>query len=290
VAAPKQAVSALPASPPRISLLTSAITISERERWESGFSYEPEACGEGNTATWDPCTNPDLDNGVQSGAVDVETFAIAAVDSCSSFGSAARTWKDRAQRKLAACESNLIEAELWSGAIARSSGWANKYLTHLDSDVLSDLPIEDAVQALACLEQALATCNCGSRGMIHATPQTVILWAQGGGLRREGNLILTINDTVVVPGSGYDGSGPQQAVDGAPVPAADGSVWAYATGMVHIRMSPIEIIPNTPDEAMDRSANRLTYWAQRTVAATFDCCLFAIEMDLRDCGIGGAGS
>lgn len=288
---PKAPVSALPATPPRTSLLSSAVVVNERDRWTAGFSYEPEACGEDATGAVDPCTvhSKALTPPTSGGSVDVEPFQIWAGDSCSALSHAARDFKARAQRKLAACESNLIENELWRGDIARASGWSNKYLAHQDSDVLSDAPLTP-INALACLEQALAQCNCGGRGMIHAMPQIVTLWTHEGMLRREGNLILTINDTIVVPGSGYDGSGPQGAVDGDPIPATDGEIWAYATGMVHIRLDPPVVIPQTHDEALNRSTNTLAFRAERIVAATWDCCHFAVSINADLCDIGGAGS
>src|SRR3990167_9544791 len=151
---PKQAVEARPATPPRINLLTSAVIVAERERWEAGFSYEPETCGGGEA--FDPCDDAiTKDETLGAGSVDVEPFWVLAPDACSSFGFAARNAKQRAARRLAACESAVIETELWRGDVARASGWSNKFLTSLDSDVVTSVPA-DPVDALACLEQGLA--------------------------------------------------------------------------------------------------------------------------------------
>ena len=292
---PKDAVRSQPAAPPILSLLSSAEVVVETERWEGGFSHEPEVCGAGVTGSFDPCVVHTKEVATGTGSIDVEPFGVFAGDSCSPYGLAARDFLGRARRKLASCESNLIESELWRGTLARAAtpDWPNKYLAHLDSDVLTDSPTTPR-RALACLEQALAECNCGSQGMIHAMPQIVTEWVAEGFLRRvtvDGREQLhTYLDTIVVPGSGYDGSGPPGVVDGPPTSAADGSIWAYATGMVHIRLAPVVVTPSSNEEALDRVTNLITYRAERLVAATFDCCHAAVELDIDLCGIGGAGS
>jgi hypothetical protein len=271
-------------------LLSSSIVVSENERWQGGFSHEPESCGTPNIGIYDPCESPTRTVDENSdGLQDVEPFIVWAGESCTSIGSLHREWKPRAERKLIACESNQIESELWRGDLSIARGWGNKRLASLDSDVLTDTATTP-VRALSCLEQALAGCNCGGRGMIHAMPQIITLWSENGLVRREGNLLLTAMDTIVVPGSGYDGSGPPPSADAAPTPAADGSIWAYATGMVHIRLDTINVIPDSFDAALNRSTNKITFIAERLVSATWDCCHFAVELDVDLCGIGGPGS
>lgn len=286
---PKEAVRALPASPPLISLLSSAEVITEPDsRWESGVSYEPEMCGNDRTGTMGVCnlTSQSKTVALGGGAVDVESFIVWAGDSCSSFGFASRDWQGRARRKLAACESRLVERELWRGELSRGHApdWPNKYLAHSDSDIVTTSQTTP-LNALACLEQALAECNCGSQGMIHATPQLVTHWASQQLVRREGNKIFTTLGTVVVPGSGYDGSGPAASAGGDPVAPA-GSIWAYATGMVHIRLGPVVPMPNNLNEALNRATNTITYYAERIVEVSWDCCHMAAEIDLDSCDVG----
>lgn len=282
----KEPVRALPAGPPAISLLSSAEDLTEPSgRWEGGVSYEPEACGLDNTGALDPCNIGSVDVALGNGSISIEPFAIWGGDSCSSFGFGQRDWKGRATRKLLACESALIASELWRGTIARSSGWDNPYLTKLGSTSITTASVEP-ITALACLEQALGNCNCGTQGMIHATRELVTYWASLSLIRREGSRLLTTMDTVVVPDAGYDGSGPQTIADGDPVVPSTGSIWAYATSMVHFRLGPIEVVPATQSEAMDPRQNIITYRAQRIVEVGFDCCHFAAEVDLPGCQMG----
>lgn len=293
---PKLAVPATPAAPPLVSLLSSADVIPEAEdRWEAGIAYEPETCGRAATGAFDPtCDNDNLSLSFTSvtDIIDIAPFGIFAGDSCSSFGYAARDFIGRATRKLASCESAKIEAELWSGAITRAGGLGNPYFATDASDLLTSGPVSP-LQAFVCLEQALSECNCGMRGMIHATPEVVSEWGSlylldqvtvdVPGRGRLTRLVSKLG-TIIVPGAGYDGSGPGVA----PVPATSGHVWAYATSMVHIRLSPTIVVPDNKTQALNRLTNFLEYRAQRIVVAGFDCCLSAAEINIPTCGIGGS--
>jgi hypothetical protein len=83
-------------------------------------------------------------------------------------------------------------------------------------------------------------------------------------------------------------------LDAAPVPPADGSIWAYATSLVEVRLGPVQDFPSTESDlrqVVDPSTNDYLFVAQQLAAVTFDpCCHAAAELDLPLCGIGGAGS
>lgn len=277
-AGPMQVVDAFPIAPPRVGLVASARTVTEPdERWTNGFTWAPENCVDAYVE--DPCVTRTSGKiiGENSDVSTFEPYVIWTGDKCSPFQE--RDYKGRAQRLLQACESKQIEKEFWAGAQAQTSGWTgNRYLAQA-TDILTGNAVAP-IDALACLEQYLADCGCGGSGMIHATRATVIMWSQMGVLMREGNLITTINGTIVVPGAGYDGSGPQG------VPAADGSVWAYATGLVEVRRSTILVIPDTYAEALDRAHNTIEFRAERMGAATWDgCCLGAVIADIPVCSV-----
>lgn len=278
-----------PAAPPRVGLVAQARIVDEPdERWVQGFTYSPDNCGESGIG--DPCgfskAIPDAE-----GNLSFDPFAVWAGDKCSSFGFESRDWQERARRQLRACESAQIEAELWGGAFAQDDeDRPNRFLASEASDVLTS-SAADAGDALACLEQGLAQCNCGQRGMIHATRQIVTEWSALNLVRRDGNQILTIHDTIVVPGAGYDGSSPLGE------PAADGSIWAYATGLIDLRLSAVFVIPRASEvdalmrEALNRDEDTVEVRAERAAAATWDgCCHFAVEIDADVCNVGGGGS
>lgn len=55
-------------------------------------------------------------------------------------------------------------------------------------------------------------------------------------------------------------------------PAPEAGVWAYATGLVQVRLDPIDAVTDIP-ATMDRTTNRQRIWAQRLFAAVFDPCV-----------------
>jgi len=279
----REPIAAPPAVPPRVGLIASAITppTEQGERWQLGITYQPENCSGGGVG--DPCGGGSKTIGPNADIVDYDPFYVWAGDQCSAFGFDAHDYIGRANRLLLASESFQIAREFWTGAQATASGWPNRFLASAASDVLSPGTGLTPIQALSCLEMGLADCNDGQRGMIHATRQVALLWAQNGLIKREGNLVLTINDTIVVADAGYDGSDP----DGNP--ATNGAVWAYATDMVTVRRGPIAVVPDKFSEAVDRSVNLIEYRAERLAAATFDgCCHLAVQIAADVCGIGGS--
>jgi hypothetical protein len=253
-------------------------------RWENGLRYAPEGCGDA-AGTVDPCSTPTKTVSFASNpaVVEAEAFGVWAGDTCSTFGWQARDYIGRAKRLLLACQGKQVENEFWSGAQAQASGWPNPRLADPVADVVTPGAAVSPEMALRCLEQALAECSCGP-GMIHATPQLVTAWAVNYLVQRQPNgQILTVLGTPVVAGAGYDGS----SRDGEP--QASGSVWAYGTGRVTVRLGDIEVIPGDLAQATDRENNTVTYRTERLAAVTFDpCCHVAARVDLELCAVGGS--
>lgn len=279
------------AAPPRVGLLSVARPIDQPEReWVNGFSFEPEACS--GAGVYDPCvTGPDVTTAVPVPANravrEFTPFPVRAYDRCSTFGWAARDWQGRATRALLAQQSFQLEKELWRGDLARSAGWSNPFLASLDTDVVATGATVE--QGLACLDASSTSCNSGQRLMIHAPRQIVIAWSALNFLRYEGGLILTANDNIVVPGAGYDGSGPPGIIGGPPTPAATGSVWAYATDIIEVRLGEVHLYGGPTPQGTNRTTNVFTTTAERLAAATWNgCCLLAASMNVTLCDIGGS--
>lgn len=272
----RNVVTAPPVQPPRYGLVASARVVPEPdEHWIGGFSWDPEACGNGGVVEvcGDNTTLPDSTN--DAGVRHYDPFVVFGEDECTTK-SGRRDRDGRARRVLEACQSRQIEKEFWTGALLKASGVAGQvveraYLTNEDDvDVLAADPV--AIRdSFAALEEARGNCSCGGRAMIHATIQTVTLLRSLDLVRREGNLILSVLDTIVVPGAGYDGSDPAGDVDGTGATA-----WMYGTSMVDVRLSSVDLTNDT-----ERLVNTTTVRAQRAAAATFDpCCLYGINVDL----------
>lgn len=286
--APRSRVVAPLAAPPRVGLLPSIAAVQEQERWEAGFSFAPEGCG--SSGVGNPCGSAPKEIAANEAVVDAEPYYVWAGDKCAPF-ELGRDWQGRARRQLLASESYQVASELWRGDLAQTEvdaggePWPNRYLASEAADVVAgEAEPTGIVDAVSCLEYALGRCAKGQRGMLHVTRQAAIRMASENLLRREGNLLLTTMDTIVVADAGYDGSGPYGA-------ATADEQWLYATGMVLVRLGEVATVPEGGiAQAVDRSTNLVEYRAERLAAATWGCCHLAARIDIGLCAIGGAGS
>lgn len=300
-------VPAPPVLPPVINLVTSSRNplangpqvdedTGEPVRWENGYAFqaainvdptnksmcssnEDEGTGEPDTTT--------------APLVQTTPWFVETEEHCSVMGYRGRDYIGRAVTGLAAATPKGVEREFWTGALATADGAPNLFLANGGATDVTPTPgtavsIEEAVERL---EAALAGCGAGGRGMIHVAPigtppLTVV--------RRDGPLLLTPRDTIVVSGSGYPGTSPTGSA-----PAA-GTTWLYATGLVEVRLGDIEVFGRVsggqawlgvgdgsqpqgfdPDKftpaLVDRTTNDLVVPARRVVAASWDgVCHFAV--------------
>jgi hypothetical protein len=288
-----QPVDAPTAQVPRSGLIRSAIEVPEGdERWVGGFTYEPESCDPalavaitcdpGDVDPEDPVKVPG-DNPL---AEEYVPWAVVGRDRCSAL-QRDRDRRGRAERQLRATESFQMERELELGSIARAESLPNRYLAQ--ADIVTELASAGATIALAALEDALAECLHGARGMIHATVFTATVWNALGLLRTtDQGILLTANDSIVVAGSGYTGAGPGADAGDAPVAPADirAAAWAYGTGLVYVRRGQIVEVGDARSQ-VDRATNTWTTFVERPVAAIFDrCCVIGIEVDHTNSGVG----
>jgi hypothetical protein len=279
-AAPSQVIAAPQLTPPRVSLLTAADIITDSGRWEAGYGYSPEGCGEGGIGLICPaagtikeaCPNPTV--------VEFTPYYVYAADKCSGWSFRERDFYGRAKRKLDVVTSWYLENELMTDSLG-----LNNYPIISPSAVSVTAGAVSPVNALAALEGAIADCSRGTgRMMIHVRPEILVLLAHGGEIRREGNVWLTPLDNIVVPGRGYPGTGP----NGEPIGASE---WIYATSMVQIRRGVVVLTPDQesateenpqgiPAAAIDRRHNDITVIAERIVSAAWDptCCHLAAEV------------
>lgn len=280
---PTEAATCSPLSPPSVSLLRSARVIekTDDDRWINGWTCLPEGCGAGGVIA----TCPDPGTTMNFTTIDafplLKPYYVYSADKCSAAGSwSSRDFAARATRKLLACESKLIEGELWTGAVAGNPAIASSAATSVTTSAVSP------VVALMSLEEALADCSCGSVNMIHMRPYELGFLVENNILRREGNTWMTPMDNIVVPGRGYTGSSPTGA------PASPTSAWMYATGMVTIMHSPVRVIPDGMHEALNRSLNDITFFAERAALAFWDstCCHLAAQVSREMSPIGSSSS
>lgn len=247
-----------------------------RAQWLQGVSFQPESCTAPDPLPWRLCGTPD-DLGAPPDRPSPAEFVpilLRGVDTCSTLDGIALPERDsRARTNLAVTASFQAERELELAVASVLGDAANWHLADSDADEVTSSPEAPAV-ALAMLEQGLAECLHGARGMIHAAPLLVSLWDATGQVHIDGGVLVTANDNLVVAGSGYTGAGP----DGDPPDA--GSMWAYGTGLVYQQRGGPDIEGPTVSERMDHEQNSITTWATEPLllwAST--CCKIAAQVD-----------
>lgn len=279
-----QVVDPVPTQPSRYGLINSATVINEADaHWEQGITWTPETCAE-DGGTFNYCNSPATEftyNGVPTAGQFIP-FGIYASAKC--HPGSGLDIRARAVRALELQESRLIEREFWTGAVATAADpdHPNKFLAAAAAVQPNGTTATPAALALADLEQALADCAGGGRGFIHARPRTVTFWQHMGLLRREGSLLLTALDTIVVPGRGYPGTSPTGVAT-----ANHNTDWAYATGQVEVRRGPVQVLETEASVTQANTDNTHRAVAYRMASATFDpCCHIGVlvkNCSLQDC-------
>jgi len=251
-------------------------------------------------AAGDPITKKPYDDPTEN--VEVMPFTIEVPFECSSFGWESVDYAERALENLELGKSKAIEAEWWTGTQIPSNPSLVRDTPNDDDHILnpggaaSPVAVSPGV-ALILFAQALSNCGTGARGMIHATPALVERWLNLTAV----NPVTTDSDCIalgelsnlisgacvvvtpgrgdiVVNGAGYPGTGPL----GQPPPGPN-EVWAYATGIVNVRLSDTNLIPPNFNEALDRATNTVNYKGEAEAMVYDDgCCRFAVLIDI--CG------
>jgi hypothetical protein len=193
-------------------------------------------------------------------------YAVVAEDGCSAFGFDEHDYIGRAQRLLDMSESAAIEKELWTGTIAQAKGYPNDYLAN--NATVTDLTpgtVPSITRGIQILEDGIANTGAGAQGMIHVQPETTPSLLNA---RRVGNLLLSELDNIIVPGTGYPGTGP-----GGAAPAS-GYSWIYATNIVNVRKGPMITVPDNFAEALDwgqaDQPNTIRFRAMEMACADWD--------------------
>lgn len=130
----------------------------------------------------------------------------------------------------------------------------------------------DVATGLGLLESALADCYNGV-GVIHVPVKLLptlqaydLVTAQNGKLR-------TLNGNLVAVGGGYPGTSPSG------VAPATGEAWMYATGAVFMYRGDVQI-PSDKVSSINRATNTREMIAERTYVLGWDCCHYAVLVDL----------
>jgi len=294
----KQVVTAPAIAPSARGLLQTVRPVTGDDlHWQGGFSFSPNGCI--TAALIDPQCGRATDDLITPSdipiVVDYVPNAVVIAATCNALsGSAASELGARVRSMMEAAQGPPIEQELWRGDRALADSLPNFFLAGGSPNFQNLTPgASDAIPgfyALSALQAALAECNNGARGMIHAPRQVVTMWQRFNVVRIEGSVMLDAYDNWIVAGAGYDGSDPDGEVD-----ATGNTMWAYATGLVDVRLGEVNTVPGTGvlAEALDRGDNSLTWQANRFTGATWDgCCHAGARVNVCDtcCDPDAAGS
>lgn len=250
-------------------------------RWQWGFSYLPMSNGELDLFQDCGPAGEQVPVSKSVAAPMWQPYILSARFRCSLMGYDQADYQARAKGLLDAASAKMVEYEFWHGTLAQAAGWNNLYLDSGQGDKYTATSVNDA---LGTLEWYLGVMGYGGRGIIHTSAYLAPYFQLF--TRRDGNLLLTNRDTIVVPGSGYGpypaATPPSDAPAQEAAPTKPSSPFKlFATGITDVRLG--EIIP-VPDEDMfyqsiDRSTNSVMVGAQRYACASWDGVAFA-EVDL----------
>lgn len=247
--------------PRRYTLLDAADEVNTTdERWMAGAWINGYPAGEPQTV--DPCASGTyrLKDVVAGSARPMAgSFTVVLGGSCtgSVIGPNADWYKTRLSAAFQAVEARGVERVFISGDGHSTLG------QYVGDSNMENLGTASPVEGLALLEKAIAVVG---NGMIHATPETVTFWERDYLLdvERDGKMRTKGNGTLVAIGAGYINARP----DGHPGLGATQD-WAFATGFVQYRRDAVTIMPSDYAQAMDRSVNEVTFYAERDYLLTW---------------------
>lgn len=247
----------LPAAPPHSLLNTRGVLQDPGDgRWINGatiYPYPVDLPGH-----YDPCSAGTFrvkDEGTGVPLPVFATFVVYLPITCTAMGMGdPDEFSNRAEIAMNAVESYAIEQQLSQGTGIAT----NPYFDDAAVDILASGAAVTPAVGLSYLEDAIG--QTGKQGMIHGTPATVSQWFSQD---RDPMPLLTVNGTRVVSGGGYYGARPSGGSA-----AAAGQAWAFATGPVEVRHSPVAVMDIK--EVLDRTTNDVTFRAERYVLAEWD--------------------
>lgn len=204
-------------------------------------------------------------------------FDVKTTIEVSTMGASPASVLEQATRALDVVLQKNIESEFWTGDLASqlTSASGNRYLTQAGSiNVTPSGALTAGVRVkhgLALLERALGDSTIGSQGVIHVTRDV----ASALDVSKEDGALVTKLGNFVIAGSGYTGTGPENAA------AAETQSWMFATGPMTVRLGKLHVTPEEVGQAVDSSVNTVKYYVDRPVAVTWSTVnLHAVLVDL----------
>lgn len=275
------------------SLMSVVDIVPDSDRhWRLGTMYQPDACDVAHS-TQAQCPIDDIEDfrktptsvGIPTRGNDVVTL-YTWID-CSPVGN----WDDYERRTDEALDfgaPRALEDVFWTGAIDQPS--ANIYYPHLasdeevfDSEAETEILLQTAAtvtvtgavsvtEAIGILEGAMGECY-GGTPVIHVPRTALAFLSENYLIERRGDKLFTMGGSRIAAGGGYPGTGPDGTDPAYPI------TWFYATGAINMRVSDTKFT-SSKEAALRRDINSMVFIAERTYSLGWDCCHFAVQVDL----------
>ena len=261
---------------------------NDENRWVRGFSQEWET-EVYHVANYDDTDTTTVDV-VAAGAVnyfdEIKPFFIEVEEVRSTLGFLGLDRIARIKRQIEGVSQHALEVELWDGAIRKGESHDNKALTASTSTILSSGTALSAKRALALLEYSIGQASDGGeQGVIHMTRDVAAILSSNSNMLfhdKGKEHLQTMGGTPVILGSGYSGSGPDDAA-GSTGTVSETNKWMYATGAVRVFLGDIDVVNDNLAQAYDVSGNQndMRLKAIRPAAVYFDTSIhLAVRVDL----------
>jgi hypothetical protein len=263
-------------------LLSVAFVVShtdspDDERWIRGFSSTSNGAPTVRVLTIhnDDVADGDLYDG--SGVArhnPVFPFFIEVESKSTGFDLTSSNPLDTVADQIDSVTQKTVEHELWEGVAARSLSPTpgEGYLIEEGKATVVTTAGEDALRALALLEQSISESPTGSRGIIHMTRDVAStlgdhLLYKATTRDDEKAYAVTRLGTLVVIGSGYTGNGP---IGAAGREASATNKWMFATAAVEVHLGAPFVVNESVAQSFNPRTNDSIVVAQRPVAVHFD--------------------
>lgn len=284
------------ASPVRTPLPYGLMSVAQMpattdEHWQLGVELEPYTCSRADI-TFESCpASGGLDKTPRDvlGLTAANAVTVYSMAQCAAPGFADRA-RELASAVLTSGEARAIEREFWTGENGLTPHLAeDTAITGSDGAVEQSAAITitgspvDIVEGIGLLEESLSACY-GSEGVIHVPPSVLAHMNAWNQVIRDGPRLRTGSGHLIAVGAGYPGTAPNGTA-----PAA-GVRWIYATGAIFIYRSAVNFVGANVAETLNRSKNTIAQIAERTYVVGWDCCHYAIPINIGGDTAGSFGS
>jgi hypothetical protein len=248
--------------------------------WQAGLEWESDCSVEAGS-TLAPCPEALGQKSTDGGLIfcTAEPFTVYGSYKCSTGGRPASESLIIAQARLNRNKERAVEKIFWTGitpvgTVSPSLQSGNLSCEIVPVDITPEEGPLDPTGAIAALESSIAECIPGGIGVIHVNFGFLPYLAKNYLLYEKNNRFYTPSGQLIIAGAGYPGSGPEN------IPALAGETWIFATGSVAVYQSDVFLTPSNVDQAVDRSLNNVTFFAEQTYSVIWECCIFAIRAQL----------